>query len=118
MVAYNFKAQFADDVASGKKRQTIRAPRKDGRCAKPGDRLQLYTGMRSKSCRKLVEPDPVCKWVNGIIIEQPGIRYTDGSECMTPDVVARRDGFRDWPEMRDWFQKVHGLPFHGFLIRW
>ena len=43
MVAYNFQARFAAAVASGQKRQTIRAPRKGNGHAKPGDRLQLYT---------------------------------------------------------------------------
>ena len=53
MVALNFKTQFADDVASGRKCQSIRAPRKDGRDPVPGNRLQLYTGMRTRACRKL-----------------------------------------------------------------
>jgi len=30
VVAYNFQARFADAVASGAKRQTIRLPRKNG----------------------------------------------------------------------------------------
>lgn len=54
MVAYNFQARFAPDVAAGRKLQTIRA---EGRRAhaKAGDRVQLYTGMRTKACRKLAE---------------------------------------------------------------
>lgn len=60
MVAYNFAAQFAEAVETRKKRQTIRAPRKDNRHAKVGDKLQLYTGMRTTNCRKLVNPDPRC----------------------------------------------------------
>ncbi len=53
MVALNFKARFADDVETRRKRCSIRAPRKDGRDPKPGDSLQLYTGMRTRECRKL-----------------------------------------------------------------
>ena len=54
MVAYNFQKQFADAVERGEKRQTIRAPRRDGRHAKVGDKLQLYTGMRTKQCGMIV----------------------------------------------------------------
>ena len=72
MVAFSFKAQFADLVASGKKTQTIRQTAR----AKPGDRLQLYTGMRTKKCRKLVDPDPVCT-----LVDYVGIR---------PDYLTQR----------------------------
>lgn len=118
MVAYNFQVKFADAVASGQKRQTIRAPRKDDRHAKPGDKLQLFTGMRTKSCRKLIEPDPTCIRVEALTIDRDGIHYADGGECTTPDVVARRDGFADFSAMLAWFETTHGLPFSGVLIQW
>lgn len=118
MVAYNFQTCFADAVSNGQKRQTIRALRKDNRHAKPGDRLQLYTGMRTKHCRKLIDPDPICACVETITIHAKGIRHADGHACMNPDVVARRDGFADFAEMADWFGKTHGLPFTGALIQW
>ena len=54
MPAYNFKAQFAPLVASGAKRQTVRKPRV--RATRPGELLHLYTGMRTASCRRLIEP--------------------------------------------------------------
>ena len=44
MVAFNFSPEFADAVASGAKRQTIRKTAR----AKKGDMLQLYTGQRTK----------------------------------------------------------------------
>ena len=37
----------------------------------------------------------------------------DGSIC-TP----RQDGFRDWPDMRDWFANTHGLPCPGWHMMW
>lgn len=58
MPAYNFQKQFAPLVESGQKRQTIRAIGKR-RHARPGESLQLYTGQRTKACRKLISPDPV-----------------------------------------------------------
>ena len=51
MPALNFQEQFAAAVESGEKRQTIRSERK--RPIKVGDTLYLYTGMRTKRCRKL-----------------------------------------------------------------
>lgn len=127
MVAYNFQTRFADAVASGKKHQTIRAPRKDGRHALVGDRLQLYTGMRRKSCRKLVEPDPVCVSVYQIRISATALQLCGATldlDCADPwrgefpNLIARRDGFANFREMRDWFDETHGLPFDGFLITW
>lgn len=117
MVAYNFKAQFADAVASGAKCQTIRAVRTGkSRHVRVGEKIQLYTGMRTKACRKLIEPDPVCVAVWRIRIDAavPWDIVPDGSL----DAFARADGFKDWSELRDWFDRTHGLPFEGVLIRW
>lgn len=66
MVAYNFMAKFAGDVAAGRKNFTIRADRE--RHAKPGEKVQLYTGMRTTNCRKLIDPDPICEKVEPIRI--------------------------------------------------
>lgn len=55
MPALNFKKRFEPMIESGDKRQTIRAKRKDCRDPKEGQTLYLYTGMRSKGCRKLGE---------------------------------------------------------------
>lgn len=59
MPAYNFRKQFAPLVESGQKRQTIRTIGKR-RHARAGEPLQLYTGQRTKACRKLFSPDPEC----------------------------------------------------------
>jgi hypothetical protein len=60
VVVYGFKSEFAPLVASGQKVHTIRDLRKDDRHAKPGSKLQLYSGLRTKNCLKLVDPDPIC----------------------------------------------------------
>jgi hypothetical protein len=67
MVAYAFMKLFVPQVEIGLKRHTVRAHRK--RHARPGEAVQLYTAMRTKYCRKLVEPDPVCSLVQEIRIE-------------------------------------------------
>lgn len=116
MVAFSFKEQFAEAVASGAKTQTIRQTAR----AKPGDRLQLYTGMRTKKCRKLVDPDPVCT-----LVDYVGIRpdyLTLGNKAKhagDADDFARRDGFRDYADMVAWFQKEYGSPyFQGYVHAW
>jgi len=134
MPALNFQARFAAAVASGDKRQTIRAYRKDGRDPKPGDTLHLYAGMRTKACRKLGEVR--CKSAKRLRIERftnnavPMVEVyrEDGSPEWATDFFgdpfqaerrfARRDGFKNWPEMWQWFERVYGLPFEGLLIRW
>jgi hypothetical protein len=40
------------------KLQTLRAQRK--RHARPGETVQLYCDQRSRHCRKLLDPDPIC----------------------------------------------------------
>lgn len=123
----NFQAQFADLVASGEKRQTIRAPRK--RPISVGDELRLYTGMRTKACRLLGVV--TCEKVTPVRIERLG---SGASPILTIDGVcvaiahncpwdterrfARADGFKNWREMCEWFDRTHGLPFEGVVIRW
>jgi len=116
VVAINFSAQFAADVASGKKRQTIRQTQR----AKVGDRLQLYTGQRTKSCRRLTEADPVVTRTGSIEIDEAGLKY-DG-HYQTPDTAngyARYDGFENFDQMRKWFfDRYETKRFRGFEIRW
>lgn len=116
MVAYNFQAQFAPDVEAGQKRQTIRANGKR-KHAQKGDKLQLYTGMRTKSCRKL--RDAVCYDSCQILIEADKVWTFHPQELHTDlDGFAKLDGFSSWKAMREWFEKNHGLPFRGTMIRW
>lgn len=116
MVAYNFQTQFAEAVANGEKRQTIRALGKR-RHAKVGDKLELYTGMRTRTCRKLREA--VCHDVCTILIDVDRIWTFQPQEVHTDlDRFARMDGFPNWSAMREFFTKTHGLPFEGVMIRW
>jgi len=122
MPALNFKKQFAPKVESGEKRQSIRAKRRDGRNPWPGQWLYLYTGMRTKGCRKL--RDSECLSVQEIILDwYLGIFL--GGKWLNPiqkRELAIEDGFEGWPEMKEFFAKVHGLSeteqFHGLLIKW
>jgi hypothetical protein len=115
MVAFSFRAQFADLVRSRVKRQTVRASQR----AKPGDRIQLYTGMRTKACEKLVADDPVCTVVDYCAL-RPGY-ITLGNKALHPDAddFARADGFADYKAMLAWFEETYGSPyFVGFVHKW
>lgn len=117
MPLIGFKKRFAPLVESGKKRQTIRAKRRDGRNPHPGETLYLYTGLRTKGCRKIGEV--TCLGVQEITIDPTDINLSGtwlniaGREAM-----ARADGFKDFAEMRDFFDREHGIPFSGLLIQW
>ena len=89
MVLYGFKNQFAPLVANGSKVHTIRDYRKDDRHAKPGDRLQLYTGLRTKQCKKLLDPDPVCWDVFDINIKSISRLVVINGEQATVGEVAQ-----------------------------
>lgn len=116
MVAFNFQAQFVPMIVSGAKTQTIRQTKR----AKPGDRIQLYTGMRTKKCRKLVDPDPVCRLVDYVSIRPEYL--TLGNKALHPgdaDAFAVRDGFEGYDTMVQWFIETYGSPyFVGYVHTW
>lgn len=125
----DFPNEFPRTLAP--KRQTIRAARADGFSRfKSGDRLFLYTGMRTKQCRKL--GDGSCTQVVPIRIAEVGgeprvfrrLAHVSEPNCWrlvsASDLasVAHLDGFRDGPEMLKFLTKLHRLPFTGHIIRW
>lgn len=119
MPLLNFQSRFAPHVESGEKRQTIRAYRKDGRDPKVGDRLYLYTGARTKACRKLGEA--TVRRVTTFEIEAPVLAVGGkiyGIRDRRIRAIALRDGFSSADAMVHWFRKVHGFPFRGLLIEW
>ena len=115
MPAINFKKQFAELVESEEKRQTIRPLRK---CPiKPGETLFLYTGMRTKQCRKLKEV--VCKNVSPIVVGPGWIELNERMLDMEGIYeIARQDGFIETLGFFNFFRKQYSLPFHGVLIQW
>ena len=129
MPAYNFQSRFADAVQHGEKRQTIRAIGKR-RHAIPGQPIQLYTGMMHKTCQKLITPDPICTDVQRVRIEKFPAKskhdcdffqmYLDGKAMFRHEVreLAVKDGFNSPEDFFQFFDKTHGMPFEGVLIRW
>jgi uncharacterized protein YqfB (UPF0267 family) len=127
VVAYNFNSAFVEDVAAGRKRQTVRRHRK--RHVRPGEFIQLFTGMRTRHCRKLTEIDPVCLRVDEIEIDVAvrgiaamrinGIPLSKEDQ----DAFARADGFGGFAfplqTMGHWWRRIHGGgTFRGVVIIW
>ena len=131
MVAYSFQRMFVPAIETGLKRQTIRAARK--RHARPGEMIQLYTGMRTKACRKII-PDPECRRVDDIEImvgddRAPLISMIAINGCHLDDVqmesFAHSDGFNLNPGRPAleymslfWLQRHGSGLFTGKLIHW
>lgn len=117
MPAFNFKKQFAPAVKAGTKKQTIRAKREDCRNPHVDDKLFFYVGQRTKGCRKLGEA--ICRTVHQITIDWAGVNV-DGSWLSPADLnnLAQNDGFKNFYEMKVFFNKEHGLPFDGLLYKW
>lgn len=130
MVAYSFKKQFAPLILAGTKAQTIRGDRK--RHARPGELLQLFTGMRTRECRRLGEA--LCTAVERVLIVLPHRRqpprivvntlegeFVRGATWgVSLDEFAQQDGFRDFDAMIAFWRENHPGQdeFSGILIRW
>lgn len=121
MVAYNFQRELAPKVESLQKRQTVRAHGRR-RHARPGDALQLYTGQRTRSCRKLL--DATCTAVADVIIDRdenalPRIHIAGQKlDALEAYAFAKADGFTSAEAMIQWFEQQHGLPFDGVCVQW
>lgn len=115
MPAYNFKLAFAHDVEIGVKHQTIRLNRKYP--TKKGDKLSLYTGMRTKRCRLLKRAE--CTSVVPVEIHDTYVTV-DGERLHRDDIkaLALADGFLSSAMFVSFFEKQYGLPFKGVLIKW
>ena len=117
MPAYNFKKNFAPMILSGRKPHTIRRRRK--RPTVVGDRLYLYTGMRTKGCEKIAEGD--CTRVDPIVIypyqrrlEFRGVDVSGGEL----EILAIRDGFDSVSAFFEFFQRYDREILDDFEMIW
>jgi hypothetical protein len=117
---FNFKPQFVPLVKSGKKRQTVRATRADGRVPRPGDVAKLYTGLRTRNTRLLMAADIIaCDPVRIDFEERAFVLGGERLRLGTLEQFAKEDGFANATEMIDWFKGTHGPDdFEGFCVRW
>jgi hypothetical protein len=136
MVAYSFAPQFIAPIEARTKLQTVRAHRR--RHARVGEPIQLYTAMRTKQCRKLVNPDPICirVWDIRIAVDASerrviGAISLDGALLNQPEMeaFAQSDGFvadADSSALRrmgEFWLKAHAnlgreFLFEGVCLRW
>ena len=87
MVAYSFQKQFIEQIQLRTKQQMIRALRK--RHARVGETLQLYFGMRTKVCGKII-PDPVCIGVDEVWIDlSPLVDPKEPTTAAELEAIAR-----------------------------
>lgn len=126
MPLYNFKAQFADAVRSGAKRQTIRARGKRPP-PKPGEIAHLYQGLRTKHVTLLGKHAITAVTAITISPHDKTVRVPRevlGTPCWTDltsdevEELARADGF---PSAEAFFEFFAGEPsgsLSGYLIKW
>lgn len=139
MPSLNFQKYFVSLIESGVKRQTIRPLRKSGKQIEVGDKLYLFTGLRTKYCKRIyfkheyngnlvwAETFQICLSVNKIIITDTPPRpvilqqIMINGEFLSGDEVAklcRADGFENPNDLFKFFKSNYGLPFKGVLIKW
>ncbi len=141
MVAYNFKKYFAPQIADHTMVHTIRRHRL--RHAHVGERVQLFTGLRTRHAGKIID-DPTCIAVLPILIMSTdlidaGIAYIeiDGTPLHHDEIeaFAVSDGF-DPARLaglaprsllgataretmgRFWRAENPGSRFEGVIVRW
>lgn len=133
MPALNFHKQFAPAVRASidsvfqkrtklnPKGTSIRSMRK--RSFKKGDKLYLYTGMRTQFCHKIGEAE--CTKVEDcamylrddvaeFVLELDGTPQSDAQIRK----IAKLDGFDEPYDFFRWFETTHGFPFQGQRIHW
>ncbi|MGB9154390.1 MAG: hypothetical protein WCD70_15030 [Alphaproteobacteria bacterium] len=116
MTAFNFRPIFVPKILSGEKLSTIRSTK---RC-EVGDTMQLYTGQRTKACRKLM--DVTCIGVAPIILSAAVMwrlgEITGNVHPMSALLLHAQEGFANMKEMLDFFREEYGLPYRGFIHAW
>jgi len=119
MVAYSFQRRFAEPIQTGRKTHTMRPQRK--RHARVGEPVQLYCGMRTRDCFKILDPDPICILVAPILLGPWGIEI-DGVQIRDWDKrndYAVTDGFENWRQLRRFFIQTYGTgTWEGVLVKW
>jgi len=129
MPLINFQRQFASPILRGEKPHTVRRQRQVP--IKVGDVLHLYTGLRTKDCRKIGRA--ICSKIDRITVIIPvcdkmgwDIEITiNGKRLSFEDACAfaLRDGFKGDPylalqKMTGFFYKRYRERFEGVVIHW
>jgi hypothetical protein len=108
MPALNFKSRFAPLIRKGKKPFTLRAFRKDNRDPKAGQTLFMFTGQRTKQCRRIGKRPCVFTCKVRLLYHWLAIDHPDGESFMLwphLEQFAQLDGFKSYAE----FCEFHGI---------
>lgn len=126
MPSLNFKRQFAEAVANGTKRQTIRARGK--RAWKVGDTLHLFTDMRLGTCKRLGQATLLSVSQITVDVDKRAIhleKQASNGQCYLAHLfddealdLAQADGFATLDDFFDFFAQVHGRSVSGHLLKW
>lgn len=114
MPSFNFKPEFVPDILANKKGGTIRMTQ---RC-KPGQTMFLFTGMRTKKCKRIgTKP---CVGVMPIQVTESRFLLLNGVYLGLQDSndFAKADGFRDLDAFFKFFENQYGLPYSGWWHVW
>ena len=109
-------------ILAGDKRHTLRNDRK--RHARVGEDVQLYTGMRTRSCKKLGTGVCIAVLRVRLDFEHQRVEFLETGHAITTaedtDAFAVHDGFEDWRDMAAFWAKEHpGLSaWEGVMIQW
>lgn len=114
MPSINFHKKIGGKIISGEKTCTIRPGRRY--CA--GKMLYLFTGLKTRSCVRLMER--VCREVRDIFICPDGGVAVDGRPLGADEIssLAANDGFVGSEEFLEFFRQTYGLPMRGQIIKW
>lgn len=120
MPSLNFKGQFVDKIIQGAKTQTIRKYRRFP--IKKGDKLYLFTGLRTKWVKKLGEAN--CSEVYDIkILSDCSVLIKrendeDFKKINADEAWVAADGFSSVEQFFRFWSLTDTLPFTGQLIFW
>jgi hypothetical protein len=106
MPLLGFKPYLVPLIQSGAKPFTLRLPRLDGRDPKVHQTLYLYTGLRTRECRKIGEVR--CFFAAPCWLLYNWIAVGDWPVIVLPgqlETFAQLDGFKDYAE----FCRFHGV---------
>lgn len=116
MPSINFRPGFVPLILDGRKRQTIRQTLR--RPYKVGDRLFMYTGLRTAYCKKIGEA--VVDRVSQILINDVGV-FLDGERLVGVPLIqfTAADGFSTPGEFLAFFNEQRdGADFVGRVLYW
>lgn len=122
---FMFQTRFSELVSNGIKKQSIRPTRKrvptKGDIIECRERLGMPYRSKQRNLRRgiISETMWVCVSVQGLGISLP---FVGAPKWKLPenqlDMFAQLEGFENWRELITWFERTHGLPFEGILVKW